>query len=772
MNYALHREHGKENIDMFWEHLEDWDIERVTPTISEVVDDLNRAASPDAWFEELRKKPASLNAIYECFCEPTMIERSPKIKAAIKRLCATEKLEIIGPAEALITFLFQEDNDLRLLAEKSWKARGPSITGKAFGTNLSGPLESATRSAHAETDPNKLSRFFRGIATIVQSLGKDVILRHISGAEQDPIKLAVHRIQPNLPFWHSILRLFKALMSTLRRDVWETISPLSPSGFGDVIFHDRKFRSLLSDTEQGVGGESQLLDLTEWMSDYIDSVEPLLRPATAPGLLRQIFNNDLPPLSRGLCFKEGMKILNSTLKAIESEVSSGNVLVRQANELFVEYSAMAVQVAFSTEIFEDKLMEKHMLVAQQAAQETIISALSLDLRFFLADHDCLTRKKTPTKPIYDLGIRGDMWDVVSKRFPLNDSKFCKQVLRALKTFLDIDRIWVSPKEPELNEEKTKFNSRISSLDKPLASILKSMSRCSPSALEAVLEDQPSFETLLGLMLARSEDVAMSAEDVLLTGMKAMDKLDALRLMLVSDFSIPILSLTSMSRQLAKSGLFAMMPRWVKTSSIIVDLLCDRTQGIIRQSDMEPWQRSILRVYWETQWRNLGTIFKRSRRWALCEDKLVMIEFLRDSMDYAETLFDNFWTFEQALRGSMEELKGKSQEGSWSDRLLQDASKALNPFTSILSIQDEHLLQTCQKLMCKMLGLLAEKGVPVVDEGLFVNLKRYLFPETFPDYDASKTTPTNLTETQKTELSVAANRLSPNFIPGNIFRQKP
>lgn len=744
--------------------MEDWDIERVEPVVSEAVKDLDRATSPAAWYEELQKNPSQSNAIYECFCSPGLLRRSAEIKTAVKRLCTVEQLDIQGPAAGLITFLFMEDNALRSLAERSWKSNGPSITVPVFESHLLGPLESDTRKAQEDLNPERLGRFFRGISIIVQNLGAEIIKRCISGAEKDPIKLAVHRIQPNLPFWHAILRLFQSLMSKLRRDVWEVISPLTPSGFGDVIFNDRLFGKLLRDTAQGAGGESQLLDLTEWMSEYIDSIEPLLRPTTAPSLIRQIFRNDLPAFSRGLCFKEGMKVLNSTLRAIESEIASGNVLVRQANDLFMEHQQSVIEVAFLTEIFEDKLMEKHMLIAQRAAQATMISTLKLDVRFIAADFECLFRKKPPMKPIYQMDVRANLWDVVYKRFPLNDSEFCIQLLQAFKGYSEIDQLYISPKDTLLNEEKTQFNTRLSEFDQPLASILRSMSRCSLSALDQVLSDQPVFEVLLGLMMSRSEDVAMSAEDVALTGLKAEDKVDALRLMLVKDFSVPILSLTSISRHLTKGGLFAMMPRWVKIGMNVLDLLCDRTEGIIRKSDMQTWERTMLRVYWDTQWRCLGTIFKRSRRWALSEDKNIMIEFLRNSMDYAGTLFDNFWTFEQALAAGTENTREP-----WSHRLLQDASKALNPFTSILSIQDEHLLQTCQKLMCKMLGLLAENEVPVADEGFFVNLKRYLYPELFPDYDASKITPTNLTVVQKTELSVSASRLSPDFVPGEISR---
>lgn len=733
--------------------------------LSEIERDLDRATSLDAWYSKLESTPNQFNAVYECFCAPGLL-RSPGITRSLKRICYTQKLQIEGPVAGLISFLFQDDEMLQKLAENSWKIQGPLITVPIFDSTMLGLLEDATRNAQEDPSTKTLKRFFRGLSTIIQNVDKDVVMKCISGAEKDPIKFALHRVGPSIPYWHPLLRLFQVLMLKLKQDVWDVIHPFTPSGFGDIIFHDRLFVSLLRDTEQGTSGESDLLDLTEWMSQYIESIDPLLRPTTAPSLIHQIFRNDLPALSKGMCFKEGMKVLSSTLKAVESKISTGNVLITQANDLFEELKQSVIEVAFSEQIFEDQLMEKHMLLAQSAAQDAIASAISMDVQFLATDYECLGRKKDPTKGMYQRGIRTELWEVVARRFPLNNSAFCTKILKALKGVMEFDQLYNSPKASELTEDIRKFNEFREHMDVPLSNILKSMGRCSEQALESMLSDQPSFEVLLGLMMSRSEDVAMSAEDVAIKGLKAEDRVDVLRLMLVKNFSNPILSLTSISRVQAKLGAFGMMPRWVKICGDVLQLLCDRTEGIIRKSDMAAAQRTLLKVFWDTQWRCLGIIFRRSRRWAMCENKIAMVGFLRDAMDFGENLFDNFWTYEQALRASMDDISGDAKEESWSAKLLADASKTLNPFITILSIQDEHLLQTCQKLICKILGLLADNDVKVEGgDGFFPNLKKYLFPETFPGYDASKTMPTNLTDVQKTELSVVANRLCPDFIPG-------
>ncbi|TGZ79287.1 hypothetical protein EX30DRAFT_115713 [Ascodesmis nigricans] len=753
---------ASEMVDMFFSHVrEQWDKKRVLPLIEEAATAL-RSMELDAWTERLQKETGWRRAIYECFCDPALLDEAAQMET-FRKLCGTGKLSIEGPAVGMVTFLFSDHTELRDVAAQSWETHGPAITPLLFDELLVRPLEAATREFERNLKYAKMEKFLYGLGTMMQYLDRDVILRCISGSEKDPIKLGISRLMPNFHCWPSFLRLMKTLMTKLGSDVWEVITPLTPSGFSDVVFKDRLFTELLQKTEQGTAGESKLLNLTEWMSAYIESIEPFLRASQAPGLLNQIMNAIHAPLSNGLCLKESMKVLLAVLQGAESNVGTGNTLVQHAFELAVGHLPLVSNVAWSTDSFEDALMGKHMGIAKQIAQEIVLSLMKIGVQFMAIDFDLLFRKKAAGKTLYAYRISDELWECFSKGLLVNcTAEYCKSSLECLRGLQNIDRLHVSTDDP-LVKEKAHFNLSLAAVDRPLANHLKALGRCEVSKLEGLISSEPSCDLLLGFLMSRSSDVAIPAEDVFLAGLRAEDMADALRLMLVKDFTPTILALSSISRRLAKLTHFAMMPRWVKIGMTTLDVLCDKTQGLIRKRDFETYEKTLLRVYWEVQWRCLMVIFKRSRKWSLAEEKPVMIEFLRDSMDYAGTLFDNFWVFEQALCGH--QVAGNTaEESQWTDRLLQDASKPLTSLVDIMSIQDDHLLQTAHQLMCKMLGLFDQKlkgsqRSQIVDDAFCAALKPMLHPE-----DPTAPSRTNLTEVQKTELSEEVIKLRPDFAP--------
>jgi senataxin len=80
--YALKRrlhkmllpEHGEENVNQFFHYLEEWDIERVSPVLSDIMADLDRSLSPDEWYLNLRRDRSRYNTLYECLCSPGLLQ--------------------------------------------------------------------------------------------------------------------------------------------------------------------------------------------------------------------------------------------------------------------------------------------------------------------------------------------------------------------------------------------------------------------------------------------------------------------------------------------------------------------------------------------------------------------------------------------------------------------------------------------------------------------------------------------------------------------------
>lgn len=762
-------------VELFFQHVQkEWDFKRIIPRVTEAASKLAMATSVDAWFDQYRNAPIWRNAIYECFCNPSMLTPGSDLEIHVRKICGTGKVTIPGPAAALVSFLFSPHPELSGVAKASWPLQGPAIEPKIYDDILVQPLEAAVRyfESRQPYKAKEMGIFLRNLCLMTQHLDSEVILSCLSGAQKDPIKTAIGTLRPEFPCWTPFLRLMRTLMIKLGRGVWEVISPLTLSGFSDVVFKDAHFSQLLnSPMPPGTVGEQHLLDLTEWMSAYIESIEPLSRSQQASVLLEKVLDASWPPLSKCLTMKEGMKILLAMVKGAEESVKSHNMLVRQAFETAMKYLSMVSEVAFSNTLYEDPLMEKHMSSAKLTAQEVIQAVLKLGIQFLACDFKILSRKDTDPNVLYDIGIPATLWQAVSRGiFSDGSANFCTKTIESLDGLTGIDLIYPTLSNQTVDPHrsaKEKFNTLYHAMDTPITDLLGGLSRCSIDTLEYVWAKTTSCSVLFSMLASRSKPVSMAAEDVLLAAFKTEDKADALRIMFVKDYDTTIAAVVTTCRRITDSSSFGMMPGWINISMDLLDVLCDKTQGIIRGKEFEPDQRTNVRLFWYAEWRCLGTVFRKSRKWAINEDRNLMVEFLRNSMDCAKALFNNFWTFEQALKGDNEE--NSDTEADWTDRLLQDASKSLAPFTTILSIQDGHLLKTCQELMVDILGLLDQKlrgpkRDEIANDPFFINLKKCLYPQTFPEYDSRTAIPTDLTEVQKTELSVAASKFIPDFAP--------
>lgn len=757
---------------MFFGFLEEWDIERVTPVLQQIVRDIRGASSVDVWHEKFRENKVQRNAIYECFCNPEML-RSTNLRACFMEVCRTGKVTSEGPARGLITFLFGEEELFRDVAERSWRTIGPDLKPAGFESHMLEAMEECVRRAENEVVMEKLVPFWAALATIVKSVSKEVITKCICGAKYDPIKMAVARTSLNAPFIHTLLRFYESLMTKLGGEIWDVVSPLTSGTFVDILMIDEKYSNLLRVIPQDKAGEPRIVDLTKWMSSFVATIRPMQRPTSATPILRQLFKeNNLPPLSRGICWKEGMMVLSSTLSGVYAQSSTlegeaDRIILRQANELFNEHLPVVIFMATSSQKFGDELMEFHMKTAHKAALGALISALKLDIKVVMTDYAMVTKKK-PELPVAETSIRKPLWDSVCDKFPENNVEFASQMLSVLNDLIGLEKVYIASLDPdELKKRKQKLNEVIQNLQVRLHQFFKALSRyTSDNIKELLLKDTARFVFFAG-MISSLNDVSFAAEDVLLQAFNVEDKSEALRAMFKDDFSITLTALQELGRYLHKLGLYSMMPKMISFSSSLLDVLCDRYDGIIVKQDLEDWQKTQLRVYWDTQWRWLSVIFKKVRRWAFVVDKDVMIEFTRDAMDYAEKLFDRYWTFEQAMRANMSEIdvkQGAQRESAWGVKLLQDASKALLSLTVILTIQDPHLLSTCQALMCKILKLLDQQNVEIQDEAYFKTMRKYIYPQTFSDYDPTQTPSTNLSEVQKAELSVAVSKIRDDFVP--------
>ncbi|CAZ80539.1 unnamed protein product [Tuber melanosporum] len=731
---------NKDNVDMFFNFLHTCDANRVGPVLKEVASELRNSPTVESWHQTFQSRAQYRNGVYEVFCCPDLL-RDPEINADFTDICATRKVFPEGPGEGLISFLFRDDERLRFPVEHSWKELGPHITPEVFETHLLATLEAQVQRMEVQSDPGQLQLFFAGLVIIVQSVSKELIMKCICGAQNDPIKLAVNRISNNASYLPALLGLFDALMIQLGFEFWDVAQPLTPSALIDTLLANGIFANLLKRAPQDTSGERLLIGLTGWMSSLVASVRPLSRATPAAPLLRLLLKDrSLPALSKGICLKEGMKILSMTLSGVSAhpiEGEGGRMILRQTNELFDEYTLLVVEIAisFSTR-FNDQIMANHMGIAQKNAYNAMLLALELDVKVMKTDFSLLSKKK-PEIPHAETSIRTSLWDAVCKNIPINHVKLATDLLLIFCEIFGIGKS-VHPKGidtgSEADRRRDAFNKALDILSRCFARIFQRISQFAPDKLKMVVNGEHSRIALFVGVIFPPKDVAFGAEDILLSCYGVDSRENAIHAMFDENLAMALSAVTAISRTQAKSSVFDLMPAMIRFNQEILEVLCAPDKGVISNIDLENWTKTALRVYWDIQWR---------------------------VVDYATELFRRFWTFEQAFRakGPDNESTRPQREASWRARLLQDPSKALDSIAALLTIQDMHLLSSSQELMCNILELLAKENVDVEDE--FVNNMR---PILFSDSRAGARTMTNLVEAQKAQLMHALSAVRPDFAP--------
>ena len=754
---------------MFFGFLQTCDVNRVKPVLKEIAGELRNSPTVDSWYQTFQNRAQYRNSVYQVFCCPDLLQ-DPEIRSDFTDICATQRVFPEGPGAGLISLLFNNDARLRFPVEHSWKELGPHITPEVFETHLLDTLEDCVQKTEAQVDPGSLRLFCAGVAIIVQSVSKELIMKCICGAQNDPIKLAVNRISSTASYLPTLLRLFDALMVQLGFEFWDVVQPLTSSALIDTLFANGSFANFLRSAPQEASGEKLLVDMTRWMSSLVASVRPLSRATPAAPLLRLLLGDRrLPALSKGICLKEGMKLLSMTLSGVYShpiEGEGGRMILRQTNELFDEYALLAVEIAVSSTVFNDQIMADHMGIAQKNAYNAMLLALQLDIKVMKTDFGLLSKKK-PEIPHTETSIRILLWDTVCRSIPIDHVELAIDLLSIIYEFLGIGKS-VHPKGIDTGSEADRrrhaFNRALDTLSRHFARIFQQISRFAPNKLKMVMEGEHSRVAIfVGVMFPPPKDVAFGAEDVLLSCYGVDSRESATHAMFDDNLAMALAAVTTICRTQAKSSVFDLMPAMIRFNLEVLDILCAPDTGVISNTNMENWMKTSFRVYWDIQWRVVGNIFKRCRRWSHTVEKGTMIEFTRDSIDYATELFRRFWTFEQAFRakGPSDETTRPERETSWRVRLLQDPSKALDSIAALLTIQDMHLLSSSQELMCNILELLAKEDVDVEDE--FVdNMRQIFFPEL---YSSTRTIPiTNLVEAQKAQLIHALSAVRPDFVP--------
>ena len=757
-------------IEGFFEQLNQWDVERITPILQQCEQTIQNLPPQDRRLNNIDKE--ALYAMFDVLCDPTLLQYEPLAShfrftfSAIQQ--RKSKLKVDHDLPAMIVFLFDKDLGLQEWATYTCTRRLPRIEPTVFEKELLPFLTKTIRRAAEFGSEEDLTRFFSGALTIIQNASRELILKCICGANEDLIKFTINHVADKAKYLENILLLIGELMRKLRYDFWDAASPVSPITFVDYVFSNPQIEgTLLQERNTSDDYGTTLQSYTNWIVPFAETIRPSNRPQASSNLLFNLLNKyqnpKSQPIATSICLREGMKILRMSLDELSKKGISGSVehiLCRTAVKLVQQHMGPLRKVLSKTSsLFKD--VSENLAAARAEARTILQYALILNCRIIYEDYRLLSKDKSlPSETI--TSYFQELYNTVLDQFVVNDTELACDTLGSLLNLVGLEKLRI-PNEraqnPELKSSdsplwtaKLEFNKTLGLLNTTVGEILNRVSEFDPENLVQILHHPKASRFVIASLFSPENGYYLPSVDIIKQAFNTIGKVEGLTVMLTNNFDSAIDAFIWGIRRITQMRTFGPMPSLVKTCVYLIQILCDSQDGLLLQEGKFTTrdEKNKLSEFWEYQWRLLGAIFEETINFQKTQDRGALVEFTRDTMEYADTLFSSFPAFEKAIAPLVPEsaFEANSQRISKTGiDLLQFANRSIYKIAMWLRLRDEPLLRICHGLLCKILKQLQQANITVEPDGISRLMK-------FATRGDQSKYQTNMTEQQKADLRAA------------------
>lgn len=765
-----HREYDLNEIEDFFQRLNEWDLERITPQLQRSDEVIRNLPASERRLNNLDKE--ALYAMYDVLCDPTLLEYEPLASyfrftfSAIQQ--RKSKLKVDHELPAMIVFLFDKDPGLQEWAVYTCKRRLPTIEPTDFEKELLPFLTKAIKRATEYSTEEDISRFFLGALNIVQNATRDLILKCICGANEDLIKFTTNHVGNQGRHLETILLIIGEFMRKLRYDFWDAVSPMSPTVFVDCVFSNPQVEgTFLQGRNTGDDYVTTLQNYANWIVPFAESMRPSNRPQASSILLRNLLdkyqNSQSQPIASSICLKEGMKVLRMSL----DELSRGgiassveHILCRTALKL-VQTHIGALRKVFNVTNSLYKDVSENLAATRAEARIVLQCALILDCRVVYEDFRLLSKEKTLPSETTTSYFR-ELYDTILDRFTVDNTEIACDTLGGLLDLVGLEQLRiqdekisnpdVKPSEPSLRAAKLEFNKALGLLNATVGEILNRVSEFDPDNLVQILQHPKASKFVIASLFSPETTYSLPGVDIIKQAFNTIGKVEGLTVMLTNNFDSAIEAFTWGIRRITMMRTFGPMPSLVKTCVYLLQILCDSPDGLLLQEGRftTEAEKAKLTRFWSYQWDLLNAIFEETIHFQKTQERGVLVEFTRDTMEYADTLFSSFPAFEIAISPSVPEsaFEAESQKISKTGIfLLQFGNRSIYKIAMWLRLRDEPLLRLCHGLLCKILKQLDQANIPVEPEAIS-RLMKFATKGDLSKYQ------TNMTDQEKADLRAA------------------
>ncbi|PKY01962.1 tRNA-splicing endonuclease [Aspergillus campestris IBT 28561] len=709
----LKENYDDEDIEKFARMIDDWDIKRITKNLATATAKLKEIPPQEIGLHVLDR--ASLLSIFETLSCDAMLRNDSLLKEHFDepfRLIQTKRtLKVSDYIPAVTRFLFDPNQNRSFWAIHSWMRYPRPPTTLEFDWAVKEGLLDALRMASQQPPQVALiQRLWRGMQLVVKRLDKDQITHQLRALEIDPCRLSVEHLSIQSPGLRFLLNTIQIFLEKAPSDFWDAMQTISPQAIIEQVFYNPQLEAFLKQASEGEPYEkSAMKDMLSWVGPFMSSLKGAHQPSASRPLAYQLLDRlqkpVFPNLARYHCFHVGLASLLHTLRSFTDHESS-----RGSVERVVLSETMGV---VSANI--ERILEPPSFAVEQGRQreittlcmDVIRNTLALECQSLKSDYEVILRQNSLQHGVSTYSAT--IWDAVVKHLHQDNLALSTSALLGILPLVGLEKF---PTRGEASPEKTHFNVIYGHLTHLSCLIIERLADFKPEHLDELFKSQDTSSALISALFAADLNTYQAAVDLIKNVSGQSARRDAISHLMQSFFTTTMYGLSWSFRRISNMKTFASAPRMIHTGTDIVDILCDTQTGMLRTRKLAD-RREILSLQklWEYLWQALTTIFDETESWHLRgNDKSVMLEFCRDSIQFADLLFSQYSVFLSAVVDA-----DPNQEVSARENFLKSPTTTMSAMVKWLRLKDEYLATTLVGLVAKLLRRLGELSVTTVKE---------------------------------------------------------
>lgn len=744
LELSLEGMYDREDVTSFMERYDDMNKDRIAEGLRLLTDRLNSMPAKERKIQNAGD--VGMFAMFEALnCVPFL-----KDEQALQRdfdgpfalVQQNRRIRLPSYCPGMGAFFFAPSDSLRWeWAGSNFQRVKHPLTSTHFEMSFKSFVEGAIARVDIKSlDQTFLPKFWRGMNLLISRFSKSMVAQDLRSMERNLFTTGLEHFQLDDSHIQDELDAFAKLLELSPHDFWEAMGTVPAQAVAQNICASPVLDRLMRETV-----ETDSLQLTEklkWVTPFLRSIKPVnLVPPTNTLLdlfLQHFQTTRYSEFAREAAWLTGIECLQESLVSMRRGVKGGLVIQQMIEGVVVPWFEIVMGRLAGVE-------KKSILEPIDMSYLSIIEqSLALDVQSLANDRAVIEENKTID---HDLAVSGlKIWKTSLRGVEKGNPYLPKAILSGITGLLSLEKfssrqMSVAPKFTE------KWNN---ALDRVLTyvvdSLLGGLSNLLPAQSRQLLMDQPAATGLMSLLFSGNADVHAAALNVIKEMTEQDSRREALRHLTEHHAPTVITAIIQTQKSTVRAKSFAPCSMLLKVCSEIFDALCNSRDGLLRSQDL-PMEWLTLREFWTWTWNVTSTMFAETENWAfLGYAKSMMAEFCRETLDFADFLFDQYSVVASALES---EVGHEATRDEIAGELMKRSRIAFEPLTRWLRLRDEWLIDKAVSLASKMLGRLRDVGIKVDPASADFVQRVITSQERQPGYVKTK-----LTQTHKAELQRA------------------